>query len=167
MGKKHESTTVIGRQFTVHQLPASRAYRLLVRLMKHAGPALGELLGVVVGLDGKPGAAQSIADLDLGGANLARVGVALQLLFDRLTPQEADEIRKELLEGALVDEQPLGPQFDDVFAGEVYGIIELQLFALKVNFGSFSRALDAARAKGAKMKSNSAASSTSAGQQSA
>ena len=117
--------------YTVQQLPARPALKLFNKLARVATPALGKLLGA-------QGAAK-LSELDV-----ASIGTALEALFDRLTPEQQDQMTEELLQGALVDGAPLWPQFNVHFQGRIAEALQLLRFALKVNFGDFFKGLLAA-----------------------
>ena len=116
--------------YTVQQLPARPALKLFNKLARVATPALGKLMA---------GGATKISELDT-----ASLGAALEALFERLTPEQQDQMTEELLQTALVDGAPLWPQFNVHFQGRIAEVFQLLRFALKVNFGDFFKGLLAA-----------------------
>ena len=116
--------------YTVQQLPARPALKLFNKLARVATPALGKLMS---------GGATKISELDT-----ANLGAALEALFERLTPEQQDQMTEELLQAALVDGAPLWPQFNVHFQGRIAEVFQLLRFALKVNFGDFFKGLLAA-----------------------
>lgn len=139
MATKAQEREIDGLVFEVAQLPAMRANKLLVRLGKVIGPALGKVSKLM------QGGAKSIAD-----AELSAVGEAIEALFDKLTPEEFEAVTKELLAGASVTgaesvedggtggkKVPLLPVFDRVMQGRTVTLGKLLAFAFEVNFADF------------------------------
>ena len=100
------------------------------KLARVATPALGKLF--------------SSGTTKLGELDTQSLGAALEALFERLTPEQQDQMTEELLQGALVDGVPLWPQFNVHFQGRVREAFQLLHFSLKVNFGDFFKGLLAA-----------------------
>ena len=133
--RKSESRQIGEYKFTVQQMPAMRATRLLHRISKAVGPALAKAMG------GAEGGA-SFADLDV-----SQLAPALELLFDRLSEDDLDQIVRELLETSTVELQgrqgrttkPLLPLIDELL--EVQDVLNVARFALEVNFKGFFGAL--------------------------
>jgi hypothetical protein len=126
-----ESREIDGLTFQVQQLPGRRGSRLSARLMRMLLPAAAEAVG------GGGKLPTGLADLDLSG-----LGKAAQTLFERLTVEEFESIREELMEGAMVTMEngntvALKPVFDDVMAGRAFTTLKLMQFALEVNFKDF------------------------------
>lgn len=129
--RTQESKVIDGMTFTVQQLPAMRALRLLNRLGRFFTPALASL----VGGGGK-----------LGQADVGALAAAAGGLFDRLSEDELERLTKDLLETATVaidgkDTGPVMPQFDLLFQGKMGAVLKLLAFALQVNYSDFSDAL--------------------------
>jgi hypothetical protein len=109
--------------YLARQLPATKAHKLLIRIGKILGPAIGG------GLDGVKG---SFKD-DAAGA----IGRAVSGLFERATPDEVDAILKEFVEYSEVDGKPLKSCFDLHFAGKLADMYLWFAFALEVNYSDF------------------------------
>lgn len=112
--------------YRVSQLPAMRAFKLLTRLGKVAGPALAAMKG---GLD---------ADL----------GEAAKALFDRLSEDEVEQLLRQILETVQVTEEGKTRQmltgFDIIYAGDrMVEVFEVVKFALEVQYGPIFAALGA------------------------
>ena len=110
-----QQQVINGRTYSVTQLPAMRALRLLARLGKVVGPALAS------GME-------------------ANVSAAAGLLFERLDEAEMEYLVKQLLQGVVVAED--GKQRDMLVGFDVaYGgamlveVFEVLRFALEVQFG--------------------------------
>lgn len=131
MSRVAEEIQIGEHTYTVQQLPARPALKLFNKLARVATPALGKLLG-------GQGTAK-LSELDA-----TSLGAALEALFDRLSPEQQDQMTEELLQGALVDGAPLWPQFNVHFQGRIVEVFQLLRFALKVNFGDFFKGLLAA-----------------------
>lgn len=116
-----------GNTFRVTQLPATRAVRLSHKLLSIVAPAMG------YAASGTKDGNVLDADVDFGRA--------IQSLFDRLPTNEFEALLKELLQGALIDDKPLMPQFDIVMQGRVLTVFKLAAFALEANFRDFFDAL--------------------------
>src|SRR5579859_3153297 len=114
-----------GVAFTVRQLPAMRALRMLNRLARTIGPAMASL-----------GASGGTFDFESLATALAKLG-------DKLTDQELEGITRELLEGTTFqpsDGSPGGallPQFDVALQGKPDVTLKLLAFALEANYGNF------------------------------
>jgi hypothetical protein len=126
---KSQTCTIDGSEYTVQQLPAMKAQRLFVKIAGILSPAVSRLA------NGRK--ITSIADL-----NLSVVGDALGVLGDRLTPDEYENIVRQLLysvtrkdlDGKLQD---ISKSFDIEFAGEMVTVLKLVRFAFEVNYGDF------------------------------
>lgn len=132
MATTTQTKTIDGVAYAVTQLPARRAARLLNRLLRVFGPALGGLAGAAKG-----GASLETADL-------SSVGPVLEGLFARLSEDEQDHLINELLATATVDGKEVLPVLDLHFQGRLGALFKLVGFAVKVNFEDFSGGLIAA-----------------------
>src|SRR5580698_1730234 len=115
---------IAGVSFTVRQLPAFKALKMMNRLTRALGPA--------------------IAALGAGGGSLSFEGVsdALVKLGDKLSDQELEAIARELLADATFKtpegaEGELMKQVDLVLAGKPEVMLKLLAFALEANYGNF------------------------------
>jgi hypothetical protein len=121
-----------GRNFTysVTQLPARRALKMLHKIGRVLVPTLAQALGSTS--ISQLSSLKKVAELDLGN-----LGKAAETLFDRLPEAEFDALVTELMQGVVVDGKPLAPLFDTHFQGRILEVLELLRFALKVNFADF------------------------------
>jgi len=109
------------------QLPALRSFRLLARLGKLMGPALGSLKGIKLKSD------------------VASLVPALMRLSETLDPDEIESLASQVLEGTLVVSHgravPLQSvdQINGVCAGDLMLLFKLMAFAVEVNFRDFFR----------------------------
>lgn len=119
------------------QLPALRAFKLMTRLGKLLGPAMGQLKGVKL---------KAKADALLP---------VLTALFESLEPDEADGLAQQILEGTHVVAGGKAvtlnsaPAIDAVFGGRLLLMLRVMAFAVEVNYRDFFRGL-APSAGGAK-----------------
>lgn len=124
-----EEKMIDGARFVVTKLPAMRGFRTLNRLMRALGPALAAAAGAAGGL------------MEM---NLGQLGSAVELLFEKLSDDEQEHLTRELLYAASANGKPLfGAEgcFDDEFAGKHDTLLKLIVFAIEVNYGSFTNAL--------------------------
>jgi len=153
--------------FEVTQLQYFRAQRLLVRLVKLAGPALVSLAQLAG--TGQPKAAMGA----LLGMQVEQLAPALGTLFAELSPEVAEDLTREILRGArgmadgtlvtLVDDGDAARwKLNAIIGGNFWAGLALQAWALQVHFGNFSGARVAFQAAGLKA-SPSEASTTSTG----
>lgn len=159
---RNETKPIDGHTYRVTMLPYKKGQRLLVKLFKLAGPALGE---VFAGMDpSKP---------SIGGMKGAAAGAALAELAERLQLETFDELVDTLAEYTeLQVETPEGgegwvrlkQQIEFHFAGEYWRMLQWLGFALQVNYLGFLKGrggLEAVLARiKATMRSPSPASST-------
>lgn len=127
-----ESGTIIA---TTTQLPALRSFRLLTRLGKLMGPAIGRLKGVGLKSD------------------MSALLPALMSLFDNLEPDDVDSLTLQILEGTVVE---VGGRptvlsstegVNRVFGGRLFLMFKVMVFAIEVNFRDFFRELTPASAQ--------------------
>lgn len=148
MGVETREVEIDGVRFSVTQLGARAAMRLLPRIGRIVGPAIADATNAI------PGG-------NLGEADVAKLGGALGTLFDRLTPEEQDALLETLLQGARVQVEgkwaPLMESFDFLMAGKALTVYRLLWFALGVNYGDFTGALRGLAARGKTMASASPA----------
>lgn len=129
-----QAREIDGLSFSVSQLPPMKALRMLNRLRRCIGPALGKALGGM--------SAKSLKDVDV-----TALADAIEAL--NLPDQELEDITKELLYAAFVTHEGVtgallsGGQFNAVMSGRVGTILKLIAFAVEVNYGSFFVALRA------------------------
>lgn len=119
-----------GKTYRVTQLPAMRSLKLLNRLGRVLGPALGTLAGAATSSSG------------LSGMDVGKLGEAAELLFDKLSEKELEDIVLQLTELVECSDGEKSfvltkPHIDTLFQGDVGGLLKLVAFALEVNYGSF------------------------------
>lgn len=108
--------------YLVRQLPATQAHKLLLRIGKVLGPALG-------------GGLESVQSFELDAAK--GIGKAISELFERATPDEVDAIVKAFADYSEVDGKPLKTMFDLHFAGKLSDMYRWLAFALEANYSDF------------------------------
>lgn len=125
-----KSKEIEGITFTVQQLGGKRAMRLWTKLFRIVAPALAKTLE-----------GNSLTGMTLAKLDLKSLGDAVQLLTDKLTPDEFDAMRDELFETAFAvwegQTVPLNRMQDEIFAGRVLLAFKVLRFALEVNYGDF------------------------------
>ena len=115
--------------------------RLLARLLRHLGPALGALRGVDIDLS------NGIQNVDV-----AELMPAIGRLFEILAPDEFDSLACEILsrcsivlpdvDGKLRQYDLSKPaMIDDAFAGDLMLMFKVLGWSLEVNFSGFFHAL--------------------------
>lgn len=131
MARESKSKEIDGMTFTVPQLPGKRGNRMAVRLIGMLAPMAAKALG-----GGKLGDIKNLKNLEL--TNLSD---AVQMLADKMTPEQFEAMQNELLEEAQVvvdgNQIRLMPVFDNLMAGKALTSFKLFSFALEVNFGNF------------------------------
>lgn len=130
----HTGSITLGeRVYTVTQLPAMRAAKLIPRLGKMLGPTFARML-TMPGASGLAG----LLKMDVGA-----LAPAVETLFDRLTETELESLIKLMLESATVDGRPLLVRFDTEMQGRILDLFKLLKFAFEVNYTNFSQGSDA------------------------
>ena len=154
MARAQKEKTIDGLTFTVQQLPAMRALKLMHKLAKTIGPAMLKALS---------GAPSTGAPIKVGNINVAELADGVALLFDRLSEADVESIMRELFETTMVTENgqtfQLMPVFDNVLAGKMSTLFKAVQFALEVNYRDFLPAL-LASAQAVQAAPSSAASNT-------
>lgn len=112
--------------------------RLLARLLKHVGPAFGQLRGIDMG--------QLKSSSSLAG-DIAAFAPAIAAMFESLTPDDFDSLSCEILsrcavilpEGGQLKNWDLSKpaNIDDAFAGDLMLMFKVMAFALEVNYAGF------------------------------
>jgi len=144
---QHQQNRVIdGTEFICTQFGGTDGVVFLAKMGRLCGPALKELIEAVG--TGDKGGSKGLGDADIG-----KVGAALALLFEKLDESEIYAIRDKLLRNAQVirkDDRgdktivPLLPIIDEELRGRTMTFIKLLGFALEVNYGNFTGALQSA-----------------------
>ena len=127
---KTEEVVIDGIKFSTTQLPAMRAYPLLVRLIKVIGPALGAL-------------AQLPKDAELTAALPQLIGA-----MSSLEPAEAEKIATDVLALTTATVPDAAGRLslvtlstpaaiDSVFTGSVLLLFKVMWHAIRVNFQDF------------------------------
>jgi len=141
---KVETREIDGATYTVTQLDAWRAMRLMARIGNIVGPALAK-------------AAEAGDDAE--DMPLDKVAEVISALTAKLTPDELEGITKEMLHNVLKDDRNIsGKNFGLEMAGQMTTVFKLLAFAFEVNYGDF---FDAARAMMQKAREKRAAKSAS------
>jgi hypothetical protein len=124
-------------KFTVSQLPAMRAFKLLDRILRAFGPSIGSIAGASSGA--------LAGGVSLAKLNVAALGEGIAVLFERLTEDELESVTRGLLAGAMVVIERGGKRsnvevlevFDELFAGHIFSVLKLLRFAFEANYGDF------------------------------
>ena len=125
---KIEEKEIDGLRFKTKQLPAMRAFKLMARLVKAIGPAIGALAKL------DPSTRVDAVTSELAGA------------FSTLDDQEAERLVPEILINTTVltedarglSEKSLTKErIDEVFTGRLMTMFKVLGFALEVNYGDF------------------------------
>lgn len=154
MALESKSRTIGDLEYEVTQLPYFKAQRLFMRLLKLAGPALTGLF-TMAGAGGGSGAAVVAALASLEAKQLADL---LSGFFEKLDPDEAEAITREILATATVRHKgrvvQLLPVMEspEIIGGDFWAGMMVQAFALSVHFGNFSSARGALDGLGLKAK---------------
>lgn len=130
MARETRSATIDGFTFTVQQLPAMRAIKLMHKLTRAAGPALLKAVGGAAG------------GVKLSNLNLADMADGAQTLFDKFSEDDLEALIKTLFEGAVLGvdgkEYPLSPGVLDIqLSGKPGTILKAVRFALEANYADF------------------------------
>lgn len=158
--RKPEKTTIGSYTYTVAMLPPREANRLLLRVLKAAGPALSPILTAAGGsLKDVAAAVRGIGDEDtaraaaVGGALVKALGdeaswldKATQRLVEALKEEELDVLINTLQGVTTVEHgsKPLGmlaPNFDLCFGEDLKEMYLWLWFAWKVQYASFFSSL--------------------------
>lgn len=132
---RNESTTIDGFTYRVTQFPFKRGQRLLVRLFKLAGPAIGEAIG---GVNPERPTASDIKTQAIGAALAEFAGRLTEADFDFIVSELADytELQVETPEGGE-GWVKLKQQIEFHFAGEYWRMLQWLGFGLQVNYAGF------------------------------
>lgn len=142
---KSETRVIDGDTYEIRQLGGRAAFKLWNRIVGIVGPAIGKLAGLVGANNG----------------DLTVYGEVVSALTARATPDELDDIRKQLLyattrNGKVVSEAA----FEMDFAGSVLTIYKLMYAALEINYADFFDAFRARLVSPRKAESSSSESTT-------
>lgn len=133
-----------GHVISVTQLPARRAAKLLRRVTKVLAPAMGEAAGPLLA------AAKSGGMAGVMGADVSKLGGAMQRLFEQFDDDALDSIVFDRENGALsttrYDGKELLPLVDVVIGADLVTLGKIVTFAMEVHFASFFDALRAGAA---------------------
>lgn len=111
-----------GHTWAVTQLPPTRSLKLMARLLKIVGPALGQGLS---------------AGADLDKADISAFGPAIEKLLLQLDGDTLDAVVKESLATARIDGQEALVGFEVTFHGRLVELLKGVAFALEVNYSDF------------------------------
>lgn len=135
--RETEHKEIDGHKYVCEMMPATLAQTTFMQLVELVGKPV---LFMAVGAFKEDGEHKSSPDL----ATLAELG--LVTLFDRLSPEEADEVIKAVLNGVLVEKKgDVLKCFDEHFRGRVLSMYKVFQWALAVNYRDF---VDAATSSG-------------------
>jgi hypothetical protein len=130
---RSEEITIGESRFVVTQLPAMRALKLFNRLCKALGPSFATAAGA--------------AGKDFAATDASKLGKAVEMLFENLTPEEMESIFRDLFETVNVvgpsGQAPLMKVFDAVFTGQLEALVPLTKLAVEINYGGFLAGLGA------------------------
>lgn len=138
MAQDHSQSKTIGEHlYTVRMLPARRATRMLSKLSRMLGPALGQLA------EGRK--ISELLDTKVEGQGFSR---AVAALFAHVDENAVDEILMDLAEVSSVEGLgPLKPIYDAHFMGKQGALMSWAAFALGVQYADFFAAATAAIAE--------------------
>jgi hypothetical protein len=123
-----QTKEINGHNYEASPLPARRALRLQMRLVKSLGPGLGQMLGAVKG---------SLSDSEIDGDALGN-GVA-KLMSELGSPDEAAQLLVDMVTSCVRrDGSELTPKtFNVHFQGSLLEAYKVAGFVLEVNYGDF------------------------------
>lgn len=124
MARQNQQKRIGDVVYNINQFPATRGNRMLVRLVKMFGPALGELMAV----DQK-----KLTEPD----QVKKIGGALQSLSATVTEDEWDHLTKDLLECVTVGATSVVEDFDLRFQGKLMHLYSLLAQVIMVNYEDF------------------------------
>lgn len=138
MSQRDSQKSIIdGHEYEVFMLAPKTARRILVEMVKVVGPALGQLV------DSTPGGISKIMEMDTEGIKWASI---IGELSTRLDADMLDAHMSALAEKTHVGGKPLAGVFDLHFMGGIGTMFKWYAFALKVNYGNFTGALESVSA---------------------
>lgn len=124
-----------GKSYEYKPLPVSKGLRVLTRLAKVVGPALGQLLG----------GAESLSSLVASAGEGGDVGGAIVTLCEKLDADELDALCRDLASATMVQGErglvPLLPQWELHFQGDYTGLFLWLRWCLGVELGPLASAL--------------------------
>lgn len=125
----------INGNVTVSMLPGMKAQTLFWEMTRHIGPSI---IKVFEALE-----RDQIARLQSGDASgVTGIAAATEMLCSKLTKQEFEYIRRELLALVHYEGQPISKVADLIFQGKTFTLWRVLAFAIEVNYLDF---FDAAR----------------------
>lgn len=134
--REAQSKTIDGFAYTVNMLPAGKAQRWLVRILKVVAPsAAAGMAGVT-----------SLTEMLNGETSKLGIGAAVATLSDRLDESMLDELTKELADQTVVtleggNQPSLSSIYEVHFAGRMKANFSWLGFALKVQYSDFLEGL--------------------------
>lgn len=155
---KSEKTTIDGVGYEVTQLPYTQGRKLLLRLYKTLGPALAK------GFANAPTLPQGASVVDVSVKDLAPAfGGLIEGLADNLSEEDFDYLTETLAECTCISTEkdkwvPLKSSMEFHFAGNYGEMFAWLGFALKVNFGGFTKGQGSLTALLAKVRAAAKAS---------
>jgi hypothetical protein len=146
MTQQEQKTVIDGITFQAAPFQAVEGLRLKAHLVRIFGPALGELLGGIGGINPDGKKAASLADINLGSDSFAK---GLEKLLGQLDEDSFIALIKRLFANVIASWKEDGKNhtvafvqdFDTamqvVFSGRLFSIYPLAAFVLKVNYPDF------------------------------
>lgn len=132
MPAKIETRNISGHEYTVTQLPPSKAMPLKFTIIGALGESVIELAS----------AYQNKKDKEQ--AQLEAFGKALEKLFEKTSPEKLTQLIQNTIVGTRRDGDVINTSsFDSLFMDDMTEIYLVFMFVLQVNFGDFIKGLGA------------------------
>lgn len=127
MGRVTKQVSIDGKMYSITPWSGTKAARMLAKLVKLLGPALGTLMS-------SAGSLKGLLDAKTSDVNFSAVFMSLA---DRLDDSSFDLLLKEILEGVHEGPKAVADDFDSRFSGDIMTSFKLVKAALEVNYGDF------------------------------
>lgn len=132
MPAKIETRDINGHNYTVTQLPPSKALPLKFKIVGALGESVIELASAYQNTKNKE------------QAQLEAFGRALEKLFEKTSPEDLTQLIQNTIIGIHRDDERINSStFDSLFMDDLTEIYLVFLFVLQVNFGDFIKGLGA------------------------
>jgi hypothetical protein len=116
--RENKQVFIGGHAYTLTNLPATKGYKTLTKLLKIIGGPLGLVM------DGPKGL--SLAQMDMGKVALA--------LTDKLDSDEGYQLAMDLLSAVYLNNRPISGEIETHFAGRIGDMIELIIESVKFQY---------------------------------